>query len=69
MELQEHQKRVIEEKAELDEKLGRLKEFFTTDTFNNVDAVEQQRLRRQASVMNIYSDVLGERVSAFLMNA
>lgn len=66
MELMPHQQRVVEEKAELDAKLVKLNAFFNTDIFAGIDGEEQNRLRRQASHMADYSEVLAERISAFI---
>lgn len=63
--MQPHQQRVIDEKAELDEKLEKLKSFFTTDIFAGLDTDEMERLQRQADHMEAYSGVLGERIEAF----
>lgn len=60
-----HQERVVTEKAELDEKLTKLKAFFETDLFKNLDEDEQERMWRQADHMGDYSSVLGERIAAF----
>lgn len=63
--LQPHQQRVVDEKAELDEKLGKLRAFFGTDIFANLEDAEMDRLQRQADHMSAYSGVLGERIAAF----
>ena len=63
--MEDYQERVIEEKRELDEKLGKLKEFSTGDVFAGLPADEQGRLNRQHSIMEDYSAVLGERIEAF----
>jgi hypothetical protein len=60
-----HQERVVTEKRELDEKLQKLFAFFQTDIFDKVDPAEQERLRRQAKVMDDYSGILAERIAAF----
>jgi len=60
-----HQERVVTEKAELDEKLGKLKAFFSTEIFAGLGDEEMGRLQRQADHMQAYSDVLGERIAAF----
>lgn len=65
MELQPHQQRVVTEKAELDEKIGKLTAFFNTEMFANLDDAEIERLQRQADHMSAYSAVLGERIAAF----
>lgn len=63
--LQPHQRRVVIEKAELDEKLMKLRAFFGTEIFAELDDAEMDRLQRQADCMSAYSDVLGERITAF----
>ena len=60
-----HQQRVIDEKAELDERLAKLKDFFLTDIFINIPMRERMRLERQATVMQHYSNILGERIAEF----
>jgi hypothetical protein len=60
-----HQQRVIDEKTELDEKRVRLKEFFETERYSELDTAEQARMRYQAVAMREYSAVLGERIAAF----
>ena len=60
-----HQERVVTEKAELDEKRTKLSAFFDTDLFANIDDDERRRLLRQADAMQVYSQILGERIAAF----
>ena len=60
-----HQQRVIEEKADLDGRLERLRAFFGTGLFANLDAAERNRMQRQAVAMQKLSDILGERIEAF----
>lgn len=60
-----HQQRVVDEKSELDEKLGKLTAFFPSAIFAGLDGAERERLQRQAVHMAAYSDVLGERIAAF----
>ena len=60
-----HQQRVLTEKAELDEKLGKLLAFFQSPTFNSLSEVEQSRLRNQARFMDGYAAMLKERIEAF----
>lgn len=60
-----HQQRVVDEKAELDDRLGKLTSFFGTEIFAGLDSAEMERLRRQAEVMQEYSDILGQRIAAF----
>jgi hypothetical protein len=63
--MQPFQQRVIDEKKELDEKLQRLGAFFDNETFNGLPEDERIRLKRQESLMQAYSEVLGERIAAF----
>lgn len=63
--MQEHQKRVVTEKEELDGKLTKLIGFFETPLFAGLDEAEQDRLKRQSAAMTDYSVVLGERINAF----
>lgn len=65
-----HQQRVVTEKAELEEKLGKLRTFFNTSTYAAMaDAQngreEQDRLNEQADVMDRYIAILRERIAAF----
>ena len=64
-ELQPHQQRVVDEKADLDEKLVKLLAFHGTETFADLPEEEQDRLIRQSVAMTNYSAVLGERIVAF----
>lgn len=63
--MMEYQERVITEKKELDEKLGKLTSFITTGVFAALDVEEQARLFVQRSVMQMYSEVLADRIEAF----
>jgi hypothetical protein len=60
-----YQGRVVAEKAELDERLGKLLSFFQSTTFLSLPEAERSRLRNQARFMDGYSAVLGERIEAF----
>jgi len=64
--LQPHQRRVVDEKAELDKKATALSNFIgTSETFPTLDAAEQERLKEQNDVMWRYSEILGARIAAF----
>lgn len=65
MALQPHQQRVVDEKNELSEKLGKLLAFFQTPTFAGLSEAERSRLRNQARFMDGYAAVLEERIAAF----
>lgn len=60
-----HQERVVAEKRELDEKIGKLNAFFITETFFGLDAGEKRRLYIQLHVMEQYSAVLADRIAHF----
>lgn len=62
--MQTFQKRVVEEKAELDARLEKLQEYLKEPTGEPTEA-ELHRLRNQASVMQTYSRILRERIKAF----
>jgi len=63
--MQEFQQRVVDEKAALDDKLTRLTTFVGSETFNGLPEDEQERLHRQEMLMELYSDVLAERIANF----
>lgn len=64
--LAQHQQRVVDEKAELDDNLAKLDAFIATSpVFRGLDAAEQHRLRQQSMAMTGYSHILGERIAAF----
>jgi len=65
MNLQPHQQRVVEEEAELAERLKKLSLFFTTEVYAKLAVEEQLRLRRQQSAMAEYLAILQDRIVAF----
>lgn len=65
MELQPHQQRVIDEKAELDEKRAKLAAFAHTETYAQLPQEERDRLEHQGYHMGAYSDILAARIAAF----
>lgn len=60
-----HQQRVVDERAELDERLQKLMTFTCTPTFAALPGPERDRLAKQADTMAKYSEILGERIEAF----
>ena len=64
-EMEPYQEQVMMEKAELDERLRKLDEFGRTDAFAALPSDEQGRLNRQHSIMEDYSQILGERIVNF----
>ena len=65
--MEPYQQRVVEEKAELDVKLKRLRAFTSSPggTFHSLPAEEKERLAEQAMYMANYSEVLRQRIAAF----
>jgi hypothetical protein len=57
--------RVRNEKAELEERLDKLRGFIASDRFVSLGSEERERLNRQASVMVQYKIILEERIGAF----
>lgn len=60
-----HQQRVVAEKLDLDERLGKLTGFIASPIFAGVDPSEQERLHWQRLFMSGYSEILRERIAAF----
>lgn len=61
-----HQQRVVDEKAELDDRRLKLHTFILSNpVFKALGEAEQDRMKRQYNAMTLYSDVLGERIEAF----
>ncbi len=63
--LQPYQQRVVDEKAELDEKREKLGKFIESDAYQALSEPERDLLSRQAIVMAEYSDILGTRIATF----
>jgi len=64
--MQPHQQRVVDEKSELDDKREKLSAFKASNPlYFKLPDDEQHRLSRQLSVMTEYSEILGERITAF----
>lgn len=60
-----YQKRVLDEKRALDEKITKLDAFINTETFHQIPLDERNVLQKQLAVMRQYSDVLRERIVLF----
>lgn len=60
-----YQQRLSDEKKALDKKIYSLTNFFSGPVFEKLPIDEKRRLRRQRLIMELYSDVLDERISAF----
>lgn len=64
--LKPHQERVVYEKEELDKKREKLKEFINGEVFKTLEQAEQFRLSAQIEIMTQYSNVLDDRINAFV---
>lgn len=63
--MEPHQQRVVDEKEALDTKISALGNFIAGDFYKSLPHAEQIRLNIQLTHMQAYSQVLGERISAF----
>lgn len=64
--MQLHQKRVIDEKAQLDIKAELLGKFIgESPIFAAMSNDEQELLKEQLEVMGHYSEILGDRIALF----
>lgn len=64
--MEPHQQRVVDEKAELDEKINKLDEFVNHSTiYPNLEMKEKMNLTLQLLYMQSYSRVLGDRIEDF----
>lgn len=64
-EMEDYQRRVLEEKAELDDRRDKLQAFCGTGRFAELDPPLQDCMREQFRVMGRYSDILGTRIRGF----
>lgn len=65
IQLQPHQQRVVDEKAELERRLTGLRAFIAGTTFPLVDREERRRLMKQEILMTELAELLAERIAAF----
>ena len=63
--MQPHQQRVVDEKAELSDKTDKLEAFLGGSIYVGLPPAEQSRLTRQHRIMQLYEQVLSERISSF----
>jgi len=54
--------RLIEEQAQLEEKLNKLDSFIMSEKFDSIDDVQKALLQVQATAMNTYNQCLKERL-------
>jgi hypothetical protein len=60
-----HELRVIEERDQLEEKIGKLVKFVATDAFMHLHPNTKLLMKKQYRVMTDYSDILAERIKEF----
>lgn len=63
--MKDHEQRVVHEKHELDERIGKLEKFIVTPTCLSLTFAERTLLADQLRVMKEYSSILGQRISLF----
>jgi hypothetical protein len=63
--MQDFQQRVVDEKAELSDKVDKLESFVGGSIYASLPPDEQSRLTRQHLIMQLYEQVLSERIAAF----
>lgn len=63
--MQPHQQRVVDELTELEIKSSKLAPFIGTPIYNGLSIEEQDRLKKQLTIMAQYADILRERIAAF----
>lgn len=69
MALQPFQQRVVDERQELETRIDKLRAFIPTGTCMALPFKERSRLARQLKAMVEYSEVLAERIDAFVENS
>ncbi len=63
--MQPHQQRVVDERADISDRLDKLEEFHNGAIYARLPPAEQSRLTRQLYIMRLYEQVLSERISSF----
>jgi len=61
----EFQQRVVDEKAQLDEKIKKLAYFLNGSVIETLESEDQTLLHEQFHVMEKYSDILRRRIARF----
>lgn len=64
-----HQCRVVVERAQLSDQLGKLRGFIEVPVYAGLPKAEQTLLALQADAMTVYLDVLDLRISRFMRAA
>ena len=63
--MKDHELRVVNEKAELDDRITKLVVFMMHETYSSLPSVEQGLLMVQVRSMKMYSECLGDRIERF----
>ena len=63
--MQPYQERVVNEQADLQDKLDKLDIFIRGDRFSSIPMDEQLRMEQQKHFMHGYNEVLKQRIEAF----
>ena len=66
--MEDWQKRVIDEKEDLDKKIFKLNEFLDSDEFYEMEGPTVRLLWNQIEIMEKYSDILAARIYYFKEN-
>lgn len=64
--MKDHEIRVVNEKNELDDKISKLSSFTSTEFFSSLPEKSRLQLNLQLNAMQLYSFILGERISDFV---
>lgn len=63
--MQPYQQRVVDEQAELNEKLVKLIQFTATETHHKLDQRGRDLLVEQQGAMAAYNNILADRIAGF----
>ena len=63
--MKDYQQRVVDERADLCGRLGRLRGFMDSVAYEDLPQDEKNRLRVQERVMSAYDEILRQRIEAF----
>jgi hypothetical protein len=67
--MEPYQERVVQEKAELDDKIDKLDYFIGKEMkYGALPAKDRRLLQLQLAAMSLYSDILTQRIAAFDLN-
>ena len=67
--MEAYQLRVVTEKSDLDERRKKLCAFIESEWFESLPVSECSRLSRQLVVMSDYSNILAQRIEAFVFES